>query len=105
MLGAKKPGRKKHVSLRTCVGCREVLAKRSLIRVVRSPDGVQVDLTGKMNGRGAYLHDQLSCWQKGLKGALTQALKTELTEEERKRLSDFAATLVSSEVSLSESKA
>jgi predicted RNA-binding protein YlxR (DUF448 family) len=69
--------------------------------VVRSPEGVQVDLSGKMNGRGAYLHDQLSCWQKGLKGALSQALKTELTEEERKKLSDFVATLESGEVTLS----
>ena len=72
--------------------------------MVRSPDGVQVDLTGKMNGRGAYLHDQPSCWQKGLKGALEQALKTKLTEEERKRISDFAATLVSDEVSLRDLK-
>jgi len=76
-----------------CVGCRQVLPKRSLIRIVRSPEGVFVDPTGKMNGRGAYLHDDLSCWEKGLKGPLSGALRTELTEEDRQRMKDFAATL------------
>jgi predicted RNA-binding protein YlxR (DUF448 family) len=70
-----------------------VLPKRSLIRIVRSTDGVQVDPTGKIAGRGAYLHNQRSCWERGLKGALARALKTELTEEERDRLSAFAETL------------
>ena len=48
---------KKHVPQRTCVACREVNEKRSLIRIVRGPEGVAVDKTGKMPGRGAYLHD------------------------------------------------
>lgn len=83
----------RHVPSRMCVGCRQVLPKRSLIRIVRSPEGVFVDPTGKMNGRGAYLHDDLSCWEKGLKGPLSGALRTELTEEDRQRMKDFAATL------------
>ncbi len=42
--------------LRTCVESKEVLEKKDLIRIVRNKDGVvAVDLTGKMNGRGAYL--------------------------------------------------
>lgn len=90
---ARKAVRRKHIPLRTCVGCRQVLPKRSLIRVVRSPQGVVIDPTGKLAGRGAYLHDRRSCWEKGLKGALAQALKTDLTSEERERLSAFAATL------------
>lgn len=90
---AKKTVRRKHVPQRTCVGCREVLPKRSLIRIVRSSDGVQVDPTGKIAGRGAYLHNQQSCWERGLKGPLAHALKTELTDEERERLAAFAATL------------
>jgi len=89
----KKPTRQKHVPQRTCVGCREVLPKRALIRIVRTPQGVQVDATGKMNGRGAYLHDRRSCWERGLKGALAQALKTELSLQDRERLSEFMATL------------
>lgn len=69
------------------------MPKRQLIRIVRSPDGVQVDLTGKLAGRGAYLHDRRSCWERGLKGALAHALKKELTTEERERLQAFMETL------------
>lgn len=89
----KKTVRKKHVPQRTCVGCREVLAKRSLIRVVRLPEGVRVDTTGKQAGRGAYLHDQRSCWERALKGALAHALRTELTNDDREYLSAFMVTL------------
>jgi uncharacterized protein len=78
--------RRKHVPQRTCVGCRETLPKRSLIRLVRREDGVQVDPTGKLTGRGAYLHDQKSCWERGLRGALAHALKTDLTPDDRERL-------------------
>jgi predicted RNA-binding protein YlxR (DUF448 family) len=69
------------------------MPKRQLIRIVRSPDGVQVDPTGKLAGRGAYLHDRRSCWERGLKGALARALKTELVAEERKRLQAYLETL------------
>jgi predicted RNA-binding protein YlxR (DUF448 family) len=89
----KKVTRRKHIPQRTCVGCRMVLPKRSLVRLVRSPNGIVVDPTGKMVGRGAYLHDRRSCWDRGLKGALAHALKAELTAEDRKLLSDFIATL------------
>lgn len=78
------------------MGCHEVLPKRSLIRIVRSPQGVQIDRTGKLAGRGAYLHDRKSCWDRGLKGPLSHALKTTLTEEERDLLSVFAETLPAS---------
>jgi len=90
----KKPvQRVKHVPQRTCVGCREVLPKRTLIRIVRTADGVQVDPTGKLAGRGAYLHDRYECWERGLKGALAHALKTTLTPEARLMLEDFMNTL------------
>lgn len=69
------------------------MPKRQLIRVVRSPEGVQVDLTGKLAGRGAYLHDRRSCWERGLKGALAHALKTELATEEREHLQAYLEML------------
>lgn len=81
--------RSKHVPRRTCVGCREVLPKRSLIRIVNSPEGVEVDLTGKAHGRGAYLHDDRSCWERGIKGALDHALRTKLTHQEKQVLMAF----------------
>ncbi len=70
-----------------------MLSKRSLVRIVRRPEGVQVDPTGKLAGRGAYLHNQRSCWERGLKGALAHALKTSLTAEDRERLQAYMITL------------
>ncbi len=91
---AKKTAKRvKHVPQRTCVGCRETLSKRSLIRVVRTPDGLRVDPTGKIPGRGAYLHDRRSCWERGLKGALAHALKVELTDLDRETLRSFMDNL------------
>ncbi len=81
--------RRKHIPHRTCVGCREVFPKRALIRIVNGPDGVQVDLTGKAHGRGAYLHDQQTCWLRGIKGALDHALRTNLSDQEKAALMTF----------------
>jgi predicted RNA-binding protein YlxR (DUF448 family) len=90
----KKPvQRVKHVPQRTCVGCREVLPKRKMIRLVRTTDGVQVDLTSKLAGRGAYLHDRHECWERALKGALGHALKTDLSLNDRARLEEFMNNL------------
>jgi len=68
------------------VGCRQTLDKRSLIRIVRTPQGPQLDPTGKAQGRGAYVHDDPSCWEAALKGGLAQALKIELTPADKERL-------------------
>lgn len=69
------------------MGCRQILGKRSLTRLVQTAEGVVVDPTGKKPGRGAYLHDKRSCWEQALKGDLLErALKTTLSEEERERL-------------------
>jgi predicted RNA-binding protein YlxR (DUF448 family) len=87
----------KHVPQRTCVGCRTVMAKRQLVRIVRTADGVLIDRTGKQAGRGAYLHDRHSCWEAGLRGSLARALKVDLTEADRERLQAFANALASSE--------
>ncbi len=78
---------KKHIPQRTCIACREVNEKRSLIRIVRSQEGVCVDPTGRMAGRGAYLHDSRECWEKALKhGILARALKTGISEEDMEAL-------------------
>jgi uncharacterized protein len=85
--------RPKHIPQRTCVGCRTVLPKRSLVRLVRRLDGILVDPTGKLAGRGAYLHNVRSCWEKGLKGPLANALKATLTPEDLGRISQYMQTL------------
>jgi len=98
---AKKAKRRtKHIPQRTCVGCREVLSKRSLIRIVNSPEGVVVDLTGKTHGRGAYLHDKRSCWDRGINGALDHALKTQLTDQEKENLRNFMQNHIPDEESM-----
>jgi hypothetical protein len=77
----------KHVPIRTCVVCRQKAGKREFTRVVRTAQGVQIDTTGKMNGRGAYLCDQESCWERAVNtDVLAKALKTSLTSEDRDRL-------------------
>lgn len=72
---------------RTCVVCRQTAAKRSLIRLVRTTAGVQIDPGGKLNGRGAYLCDREACWQRAIEtDVLAKALRTTLVEEDRQRL-------------------
>ena len=86
--------RVKRMPQRTCVGCRQVLAKRTLVRLVRGPEGVRVDPTGKANGRGAYLHNQRSCWERALKGdALENALRAALGEADRAYLSQIGQAM------------
>jgi uncharacterized protein len=70
-----------------------VLPKRALLRLVRQPEGVHVDLTGKLAGRGAYLHNVRLCWEKGLKGPLAHALKVDLPPDDLDRLRRFMQTL------------
>jgi predicted RNA-binding protein YlxR (DUF448 family) len=78
---------RKHVPERTCVVCREKASKRTLTRVVRSEIGVQVDPSGKMNGRGAYLCDRVVCWETAVKtDVLAKALRMPLTDDDRERL-------------------
>jgi predicted RNA-binding protein YlxR (DUF448 family) len=94
-VGKKQPRRPKHVPQRTCIVCREKFDKRRLTRIVHTPDeGVVVDFTGKRNGRGAYLCDQVSCWDIALEKTqlLNQALMTEVTAPERVEIATHKPT-------------
>jgi uncharacterized protein len=88
-----KGPRPKHTPQRMCISCRERSAKRTLVRMVRTPEGtVEVDPTGKRNGRGAYLCDDPACWARALKsGSLAQALKTTIDTETTNALARHAA--------------
>ncbi len=90
-----EPVRRRHVPERSCVACRTKRPKRELIRIVRTPDGrVEVDESGKRNGRGAYLCRQRRCWERALKrGSLARALRTSITAEMAEALRAYAATL------------
>lgn len=84
----KSPKRLKHIPQRTCIACRQKTEKRRLTRIVRTADeGIVIDTTGKRNGRGAYVCDQLSCWDKIVNtNLLANALKTEVTADEKAEL-------------------
>ena len=53
---------------RTCLGCKESKNKKELIRIVKQNDGkIFIDKTGKANGRGAYICNNIECLEKAIK--------------------------------------
>lgn len=84
--------RPRKIPQRKCVACQEMMAKKDLIRVVRSPQGdIQIDLTGKRPGRGAYLCGKASCFALAKKTkAFERALNAPVSVEIYDRLAqDF----------------
>ena len=71
-----------------CVGCRATAAKADLARVVRTPGGeVVFDPTGRLPGRGAYVHRSEECIRGAMRrGALARSLRAPLSETEAARL-------------------
>lgn len=71
------------VPLRTCVITKEKCEKKDLIRVVKNNQNeVFVDLTGKQNGRGAYIKKNIDVLNKAIKtNALGKHLECEISEE------------------------
>ena len=89
---------------RTCVACRRVRPKREMVRIVRTPAGtVEVDMTGKKSGRGAYLCRSQACWRTALRrGALSHALRTEIQPSDREALLAYSASLPAEEPDVEE---
>lgn len=73
----------KKIPMRRCVATQTQAPKKDLIRVVRSPEGeVKIDLTGKANGRGAYLFKSVEAVELAQKkGALNRALECQIPSE------------------------
>lgn len=90
--------RTRKIPLRMCVGCRERKDKRSLTRIVRTPEGdVLVDPTGKKSGRGAYICPSQDCLEKvvkskGLERALEVKIDQTVVEQLREQLAQTSAT-------------
>lgn len=64
-----------------CVACREMRAKKELMRVVRTEEGLRLDRTGKLSGRGAYLCRDEACIRKAIKTrALERALEAPMND-------------------------
>lgn len=78
----------KKIPMRQCLGCREMKPKATLVRVVRSPEGViSLDARGKASGRGAYVCRDSACLKKARKSkALERSLETQIPEEIYDRL-------------------
>jgi predicted RNA-binding protein YlxR (DUF448 family) len=51
----------KKIPMRTCIACRTEKPKKELIRVVKYGEEISLDLTGKANGRGAYVCNDKEC--------------------------------------------
>lgn len=73
----------KKIPMRSCVVTREKYEKRDLIRIVRTPEGeIKIDLTGKLNGRGAYIKKDISVVDKAKKSkVLERHLETIIPDE------------------------
>ena len=73
----------KKIPLRQCVGCGEMKNKKEMIRVLKTPEGPIVpDLTGKKNGRGAYLCKNAECLKKARKNkGLARSLKMSIPDD------------------------
>ncbi|MBE6683412.1 MAG: YlxR family protein [Ruminococcaceae bacterium] len=73
----------KKTPMRKCIGCNEMKDKRELIRIVRNSEGVMnVDPSGKLSGRGAYICKCTDCFDAAVKAKrLERAFKTRIPDE------------------------
>lgn len=87
----------KKIPLRQCVGCGEMKSKKELLRIIKTAeDEIFLDITGKKNGRGAYICPNGDCLQKamkakGLERSLKTAIPKEVTENLTKEMETIAA--------------
>lgn len=73
----------KKVPLRQCTGCGEMKSKKEMVRVIKTPENeILMDVTGKKNGRGAYICCSLECLKKAMKTkGLERSLKVSIPNE------------------------
>ena len=88
--------KKRKLPLRKCTGCQELKDKREMIRVVKDSSGnINLDFTGKVQGRGAYVCPALECLERaekarglersfkmGISKEIYESLRNELTKHE-----------------------
>ncbi|WP_272797247.1 RNase P modulator RnpM [Butyrivibrio sp. DSM 10294] len=73
----------KKIPMRKCVGCGEMKEKKELIRVIKTPeDEILLDITGRANGRGAYVCNNAECFRKAVKNkGLERSLKSRIPDD------------------------
>lgn len=86
----------KKIPLRQCVGCGEMKSKKEMMRVLKAADdSICLDVTGKKNGRGAYLCKSKSCLQraksnKGLERSFKMNIPVQVYETLEKEYDELA---------------
>ena len=84
----------KKIPMRQCVGCREMKSKKEMMRVIRTAENsIELDVTGKKNGRGAYLCMTRECLagarkNKGLERSFKMSIPDELYEKLEKEFNE-----------------
>ncbi len=94
--------RTRKMPTRTCIGCGRADDKRSLVRIVRTSDGhIEVDPTGKANGRGAYVCHRVECFDAAVaRRRIDSALRVHLHDDDLDRMRrDLEALLASAAAS------
>lgn len=78
----------KKIPMRQCIGCREMKNKKEMMRVIKTPDDtIEIDSTGRKNGRGAYICFSKQCLGKAIKNkGLERSLKIKIPDEVYKQL-------------------
>lgn len=72
----------KKIPMRKCLATNESFAKKDLLRIVRTPEGeVKVDVTGKLNGKGAYISKSITALELAKKNkVLNRALEVDIPD-------------------------
>lgn len=84
----------KKTPLRKCIGCGEMIPKKEMLRVIKTKDNiVKLDPGGKENGRGAYLHLSMECFEKavkskGLERSFKMSIEPDVYDRLKKELMD-----------------
>ncbi len=85
----------KKIPMRRCLGCMESKPKKELLRIVKTAEGeIQLDNTGKKNGRGAYICKNINCLEKAMKTKRIEkefetVISNEVYESLRRELEDL----------------
>lgn len=85
----------KKIPMRQCIGCKEMKNKKEMMRVLKTPeDEILLDVTGKKNGRGAYLCKNGECLvkarrNKGLERSFKMSIPNEVYDNLEKEFDAF----------------
>lgn len=80
----------KKIALRKCIGCGQIIEKNNMLRIVKQKDGaILADPTGRLNGRGAYIHKDSKCIENAIKTkAIDRTFKVKVAPEVYKALKE-----------------